>query len=126
MRCGRLMWVGLIAALATPALGATATAPTTAPATQPAPTPYKVDHDAPLRATQTLVSDGKAFAKYRVEFNGIERDRVPAFLYVPKDGRGTHPAVLLQYGSGGNKSTNYIVILGEMFVRRGFAVLTID
>jgi dienelactone hydrolase len=127
MRCGRLPWIALSLMLATPALRAAepATAPSTRP-TQPVPTPYKVDHDAPLRATQTLVTDGKDFAKYHVEFNGIEHDRVPAFLYIPKDGRGTHPAVLLQYGSGGNKSANYIVILGEQFVRRGFVVLTID
>jgi fermentation-respiration switch protein FrsA (DUF1100 family) len=45
---------------------------------------------------------------------------------VPKDGKAKHPAVLLQYGSGGNKSTNYIVALGEQFVGRGFVVLTID
>jgi dienelactone hydrolase len=90
------------------------------------PTPYRVDHDAPLNPKQTLVSSQRDFTKYRVEFNGIARDRVPAFLYVPKDSRGTHPAVLLQYGSGGNKSTNYIVTLGEQFVRRGFVVLAID
>jgi dienelactone hydrolase len=131
MQVGRLTWVFVFTTLITPALSAAE--PTTAPSSRPspattqrAPIPYKVDHDAPLRATQTLVTDGKDFAKYRVEFNGIQRDRVPGFLYVPKDGRGTHPAVLLQYGSGGNKSTNYIVILGEQFVRRGFVVLTID
>jgi dienelactone hydrolase len=131
MRSARLRWVFVLATFITPAVYAaeTTSAPSSRPSpatTQPAPIPYRVDHDAPLRATQTLVTDGKDFAKYRVEFNGIERDRVPAFLYVPKDGRGTHPAVLLQYGSGGNKSTNYIVILGEQFVRRGFVVLTID
>jgi dienelactone hydrolase len=105
-----------------------ATAPATRPATatRPAPTPYRVDHDAPLDPKHSLVSSSPEFTKYRVEFNGIARDRVPAFLYVPKDTRGMHPAVLLQYGSGGNKSTNYIVTLGEQFVRRGFVVLTID
>lgn len=137
-QCGRLTCWALILTIpvvVTPRLGAAAEPTTTQPSTtrpsraattQPAPIPYRVDHDAPLRATQTLVTDGKDFAKYRVEFNGIARDRIPALLYIPKDGRGTHPAVLLQYGSGGNKSTNYIVILGEMFVRRGFVVLTID
>jgi dienelactone hydrolase len=34
--------------------------------------------------------------------------------------------VLLQYGSGGHKGTNYIVALGQQFVGRGFVVLTID
>jgi uncharacterized protein len=51
---------------------------------------------------------------------------VPSFVYVPKDGKDKHPAVLLQYGSGGNKSTNYITELGRQFVARGFVVLTID
>src|SRR5205823_6316971 len=36
------------------------------------------------------------------------------------------PAVLLQYGSGGNKNTNYIVALGRQFVEHGYVVLTID
>ena len=42
------------------------------------------------------------------------------------DGKAKHPAVLLQYGTGGNKSTNYITELGRQFVARGFVVLTID
>lgn len=96
-----------------------------APATQPA-APYRVNHDAPLDATEQLVAEAKDHAQYRVEFNGINADRVPAFLYVPRDGKGRHPAVLLQYGSGGNKRTDYIVALAHQFVARGFLVLTID
>lgn len=97
-----------------------------APATQPASPPYPVDHDAPLGAVEELVTEAKDHAQYRVEFNGIKGDRVPAFLYVPRDGKERHPAVLLQYGSGGNKRTNYIVALAHQFVARGFVVLTID
>jgi len=84
------------------------------PATKPtaAPTPFKVDHDAPLAAKEALAGDGGNHRKYRVEFNGIAGDRVPAFVYVPKNLEPRKPAVLLQYGSGGNKSTNYIVALG--------------
>jgi dienelactone hydrolase len=88
--------------------------------------PYRVDHDAPLEAREQFAVEAKDHVKWRVEFNGINRDRVPAFVYVPKDGRGRHPAVLLQYGSGGNKSTRYIVTLAEQFVARGFLVMTID
>jgi dienelactone hydrolase len=36
------------------------------------------------------------------------------------------PAILLQYGSGGNKTTDYIVAIGKQFVSRGYVVLTID
>lgn len=88
--------------------------------------PYPVDHDAPLAPTERLVDEAVDHTRLRVEFNGIRKDRVPAYLYIPKDVRKTHPAVLLQYGSGGNKNTNYIVALGQQFVARGFVVLTID
>ena len=97
-----------------------------APSTRPDAPPYPVDHDAPLDVAEKLVTDAKDHAQYRVEFNGIKGDRVPAFLYVPKDAKAAHPAVLLQYGSGGNKTTNYIVALAQQFVARGFLVLTID
>jgi dienelactone hydrolase len=33
---------------------------------------------------------------------------------------------MLQYGTGGNKKTNYIVAIGELAVAKGLAVLTID
>jgi uncharacterized protein len=89
--------------------------------------PYRVDHDAPLDVVERIVSETSAYAQYHVEFNGIEPDsRVPSLVYVPKDGKAKYPAVLLQYGSGGNKSTNYITELGRQFVSRGFVVLTID
>ena len=88
--------------------------------------PYPVDHDAPLEADARVVEKTDRYTKLRVEFNGIRKDRVPGFLYVPNDGLKKHPAVLLQYGSGGNKSTNYIVALGQQFVGKGLVVLTID
>ena len=100
--------------------------PALAPAAAADKPPYPVDHDAPLDPTERVVEKADGYTKLRVEFNGIRKDRVPAFLYLPKDELKTHPAVLLQYGSGGNKSTNYIVALGQQFVGKGFVVLTID
>jgi dienelactone hydrolase len=88
--------------------------------------PYPVDHDAPLAAEERVVEKAAGYTKLHVEFNGIRKDRVPGFLYVPNDDHKTHPAVLLQYGTGGNKGTNYIVALGQQFVSHGFVVLTID
>lgn len=107
-----------------------------APAVQSGEAPYPVDHEAPLEPTEQPDRITQTYTRLRVEFNGIRKDRVPAFLYLPKGAGGgfgaaaydgkTHPAILLQYGSGGNKNTNYIVALGEQFVNRGFIVLTID
>src|SRR5687768_14312076 len=77
-----------------------------APLTRPTTRPYLVAHDKPLEAVEKMLTSTADYTHYRVEFNGI-RGRVPAFLYVPNDGRKAHPAVLLQYGSGGSKKTNY-------------------
>jgi dienelactone hydrolase len=92
-------------------------------------TPYLTAHDAPLDVKESIVKEEETFTQYRVEFNGIKGDRVPSYLYVPKNqpkSKAPYPAILLQYGSGGNKNTNYIVLIGKEFVKRGFVVLTID
>jgi dienelactone hydrolase len=91
------------------------------------PPPYAVDHDKSLEAKESVVNEADDHTQLRVEFTGIKGDRVPGYLYVPKRKTETPaPAVLLQYGSGGNKKTDYIVAIGKQFVARGFVVLTID
>ncbi|HEV8608132.1 MAG TPA: CocE/NonD family hydrolase [Tepidisphaeraceae bacterium] len=92
---------------------------------RPATMPYATAHERPLEAVESVVAQVENHTKYRVEFNGI-RQRVPANLYIPKDGKKSHPAILLQYGSGGNKNTNYIVAIALKAVERGFVVITID
>ena len=88
--------------------------------------PYAFHHDAPLHAEEKLEEETDAYRVYRVEFDGSQGDRVPGFLYIPKDMATQHPAVLLQYGSGGHKKTDYIVLIGRLFAEAGFVVLTID
>src|SRR5262245_58725192 len=90
------------------------------------PCPYQTAHDAPLDVVADAVERADHHTQLRVEFNGVKGDRVPSFLYVPNDDRSKHPAVLLQYGSGGDKKVDYIVALAHQFVARGFIVLTID
>ncbi|HYE17996.1 MAG TPA: alpha/beta fold hydrolase [Tepidisphaeraceae bacterium] len=114
----------LLAILTLLPLLAHATAPTTRPAV-----PYPTAHTAPLDATDKLLDATDTHTLHRVEFNGVRPgSRVPANLYVPKNAalKPPYPAVLLQYGSGGNKNTNYIVMIGKLAVARGFVVLTID
>lgn len=99
-----------------------------APATRPT-CPYPTDHDAPLESTEKQIKTTDDYTLHRVEFNGIKKgSRIPANLYIPRlAGKSApYPAVLLQYGSGGNKNTNYIVAIGELAVKRGLIVLTID
>jgi dienelactone hydrolase len=98
------------------------------PATKPA-RPYPTATDAPLDATEKLVTTTDDYTLYRVEFNGIAKaSRIPANLYVPHNSKfkPPYPAILLQYGTGGNKNTNYIVAIGKLAVAKGLVVLTID
>src|SRR4051812_32807757 len=46
--------------------------------------PYATNHDKPLEAKEEVVNEADDHTQYRVEFNGIKGDRVPAYLYVPK------------------------------------------
>ncbi len=89
-------------------------------------TPFPMAHGKPLNVQVRRVSGTSEYQQFRVEFDGISGDRVPAYLYVPQAGAKPCPAVLLQYGIGGNKNTDYIVEIGQQFVAQGFIVLTID
>src|SRR5215217_5188735 len=91
--------------------------------------PYATAHDAPLDATEKVVRTTDDYTLYRVEFNGIKAgSRAPANLYIPRRSqfKVPYPTILLQYGTGGNKNTNYIVAIGQIAVSKGLAVLTID
>ena len=88
--------------------------------------PFKVDHKAPLKAEAQMVGTEKNFTKYRIEFNGIEGDRVPGHLYLPKEIRGRVPAVLVQHGVGDKKHAKYIVECCRMLTTRGIIALAID
>lgn len=101
--------------------------PPPASSTPEAKRPYETASAKPLDAKVEITSEADNHTQFRVEFNGIKGDRVPAFLYEPKRKSDTPlPAILLQYGSGGNKKSDYIVQIGKQFASRGFIVLTID
>jgi uncharacterized protein len=98
------------------------------PEPKKATAPYATAHAKPLDPKEEVVNKADDHTQLRVEFNGIKDDRVPAYLYLPKRKADAPPApaVLLQYGSGGNKKTDYIVAIGKQFAARGYVVLTID
>lgn len=88
--------------------------------------PYATAPAAALDPKEQVDTEADNHTRLRVEFNGIKGDRVPAFLYLPKKKDKAAPAILLQYGIGGNKKTDYIVAIGKQFAAAGFIVLTID
>lgn len=88
--------------------------------------PYPTAHDKPLDASREVIHETENYIQYRVEFNGIQNDRVPAYLYVPKGINRKYPALFMQYGWGGYKGVDYIVQLAQFTVLHGYCVLTID
>ena len=124
--CVAVLLGGLLASPISSA--APSTRPTTRPTTRPV-MPYLTAHDKPLDVKEQVIAQEADHTLDRVEFNGIRQERVPAYLYIPRSDQpnpAKRPAVLLQYGSGGSKKSNYIVALGKLFVSRGFVVITID
>src|ERR1051326_6408780 len=81
------------------------------PAPKKVAAPYATAHDKPLDVKEEVVAEADEHTQLRVEFNGVKGDRVPGYLYVPKKGDARKPAILLQYGSGGNKKVDYIVAI---------------
>ncbi len=88
--------------------------------------PYKVDHAAPLDATEKPLEENEKYSLVRVEFNGIAGDRVPGHLYLPKGKSGRLPAVLVQHGIGDKKQSEYIVATCRLLAGQGVVALAID
>src|SRR3954468_17059869 len=94
-RAAALLVVLMILAFAVRAEEAAPTAPNLArtPVASPNDVPFPVDHDAPLNATEKADRITEDYTRLRVEFNGIRKDRVPAYLYLPKGSGGGFHAV---------------------------------
>jgi len=88
--------------------------------------PFRTDHKAPLKVTAKIEEQADGFTRFRIEFNGIEGDRVPGHLYLPKKISGRVPAVLVQHGVGDKKHAEYIVECCRMLSARGIIALAID
>ncbi len=88
--------------------------------------PFRTDHKAPVKATTKIEERADGFTRLRIEFNGIEGDRVPGHLYLPKKINGRVPAVLVQHGVGDKKHAEYIVECCQMLTARGIIALAID
>lgn len=92
--------------------------------------PYDEDHKAELAATEKVMKEQATFTHFRVEFNGIKGDRVPAHLYLPKSTNAIHPgrlpAVLVQHGIGDKKTSAYITATCRLLAEKGVIAFAID
>jgi dienelactone hydrolase len=87
---------------------------------------YAYDHALPLNAALKPLDDDASCTRYRLDYDSIHDQRVPAILALPKRYAAPWPAVLLVHGSGGHKDSDYIHLASEALNRQGFATLAID
>jgi len=95
---------------------------------------YDIDSRQPLNAVVTPAPKPKDESprlqslrrRYRVTFDSVAEQRVPAILAVPLNRQGKRPAVVLLAGSGGHKDTDYVRLASDMLNTIGCITLSID
>lgn len=84
---------------------------------------YNYDKSMPLNATMTLIEDGNGYKVFKVYFNSINNERVPAILILP-EGEGPFPCIVFLHGYGGKKEN--ILSAVSLASREGYALISID
>jgi dienelactone hydrolase len=94
---------------------------------------YLYDRDAPLQAEVITRQDFPAYTREKISFTGYAGTRVPAYLALPKNGRGPFPVVLLMDGVGGSKDRWFQAdswprgpLVTDSLLAAGVAVLALD
>src|SRR5689334_5113572 len=64
--------------------------------------------------------------RYHLVYDSAHDQRVTAILSIPKQAKAPYPGVVLLAGSGGNKDTDYIRLVADMFSTLGCATISID
>src|SRR5579871_2048637 len=87
---------------------------------------YDYDANLPLNAELKPLDVTKTSTRYRLDYDSIHDQRVPAIVAIPKGFAAPYPAVILVHGSGGNKNTDYIRSISDTLTNQGYATLSID
>ena len=117
----RMRTVPAIAALAVVLAGCGSAAKHTAAPLQQGPFAY--DASAALGVQSRQVAAGRAGTVHDLSYTSPRGGRVPAFLVLPAS-KGTHPAVVLLHGSGGDRRE--LLGLAAGLAARGIVGMTID
>jgi dienelactone hydrolase len=87
---------------------------------------YDYDANLPLNAELKPLDKTRTSIRYRLDYDSVHDQRVPAILAVPNHFSAPYPAVILVHGSGGSKNTDYIRYLSETLTGQGYVALSID
>lgn len=84
---------------------------------------YSYDKSMPLNTVEKLLREGDNYVIYKVYFDSVNRERVPALLILPK-AEDKLPCIVFLHGYGGEKED--ILPLTDLAVSEGYALIAID
>jgi len=84
---------------------------------------YSYDKRMPLNAVEELVREGDRYVVYKVYFDSVNGERVPALLILPKV-KGKVPCIVFLHGYGGSKED--ILPLTDLAASEEYALIAID
>lgn len=84
---------------------------------------YSYDKSIPLNTVEELVREGDNYVIYKVYFDSVNRERVPALLILPK-AEDKLPCIVFLHGYGGEKED--ILSLTDLAVSEEYALIAID
>ncbi|MEM2087125.1 MAG: alpha/beta fold hydrolase [Thermoproteota archaeon] len=84
---------------------------------------YAYDKSIPLNPVEELVRDEGVCKIFKVYFNSVNGERVPALISIPS-GQGKHPCIVFLHGYGGSKED--IMSFASLVAAEGYAVISID
>jgi uncharacterized protein len=87
---------------------------------------YDYDAALPLNAVLKPLDQNTTSTRFRLDYDSIHDQRVPAIIAIPKRFAAPYPVVILVHGSGGSKNADYIRDISMTLTHNGYATLSID
>ena len=84
---------------------------------------YAYDKSLPLNVEEKIIVDKDTYRVYKVYFDSVNEERVPALFSVPKK-KEKVPCIVFLHGYGGSKED--ILSAAELIAAEGYAVIAID
>ncbi len=85
---------------------------------------YEYNHLLPLNPDVTLFKETGSYKAYKVYYDSLNGERVPALLIIPKGGNPPYPCIVFLHGYGGKKED--ALGLADYVAGEGYAVFSID
>ena len=84
---------------------------------------YDYDRSMPLNVNETLLEEKENYKAYKVYFDSVNGERVPAIFIIPK-GEGPYPCIVFLHGYGGSKEG--VLEAAGLIAGEGYAIIAID